>query len=107
MSAATKTDALVAGDNATRARHSLRNHDLLVDGLKILVMRLRQIGCGGHQTKWVNGNVGSFPNGRFDRPSGDYKSDCEYRESDAEQGAHVRSPLALRKSANALELSSH
>jgi hypothetical protein len=23
-------------------------------------MRLRQIGRGGHQTKWVNGNGGSF-----------------------------------------------
>jgi len=69
-------------------------------------MRLRKIGRGRRQTKWVYGNGGSFANGRFNPPSGDYKSDCEYREADAEQGAHVRSPLALRKRAFALELPS-
>jgi|RhiMetStandDraft_4_1073278.scaffolds.fasta_scaffold64792_3 hypothetical protein len=79
--------------------------DLLVNGAVILVVRLRQIGRGGHQAEWVNGNGGGFADGWFDRPSGDYKSDCDYR--DAEQSAHVRSPLALRKRAFALELSSH
>ena len=38
--------------------------DLLVDGAKILVVRLREIGRGGRQSKWVYGNGGSFPNGR-------------------------------------------
>jgi hypothetical protein len=78
-----------------------------VDGAKILVVRLREIGRVGHHTKWINGDAGSFADGRFDPPGGDYKSDCEYRESDAEQSAHVRSPMALRKSANAPELCSH
>src|SRR5262245_47215224 len=84
-----------------------RNRDLLEDGAKILVMRLRQIGRGARQSKWVNGDGRSFANGRFNPPSGDYKSDCKYREADAEQGAHVRSPLALRKRAFALEFPSH
>src|SRR5215813_7543849 len=75
----------------------------LVDGFKILVVRLRQIGRGAGESKWVYGNGRSFPNGRFSPASGDYKSDCEYREADAEQRTHVRSPLALRKRAFALE----
>jgi len=68
----------------------------LVDGFKILVVRLRQIGRGAGQSKWVHGNGRSFANGRFNPPSGDYKSDCEYRDADAEQGAHVRSPLRFQ-----------
>src|SRR5262245_66676057 len=35
--------------------------DLLIDGAKIFVMRVRKIGRVGPHTKWVNGNVGSFP----------------------------------------------
>jgi len=68
----------------------------LVDGFKILVVRLRQIGRGAGQSKWVHGNGRSFANGRFNPPSGDYKSDCEYRDADAEQGAHVSSPLRFQ-----------
>jgi hypothetical protein len=71
--------------------------DLLVNGAVILVVRLRQIGRGSHQAEWVNGNGGGFADGWFDRPSGDYKSDCDYR--DAEQSAHVRSPLSFRPDA--------
>ena len=44
----------------------MRNRDLSVDGAKILVMRLRQIGRGAHQTERVNGDVGGFADGRFD-----------------------------------------
>src|SRR5262249_62004752 len=37
-------------------------HDLLVNGAKIFVMRLRQIGCRGHHAEWVKGNGGrGFP----------------------------------------------
>src|SRR5262249_18081377 len=32
--------------------------DLLVNGAKIFVMRLRQIGCRGHHAEWVKGNGG-------------------------------------------------
>jgi hypothetical protein len=77
--------------------------DLLVDGAEILVMRLRQIGRVARQSKWIYGNGRSFPNGWLNPPSGDYKSDCQYRDSDAEQSAHVRSPVGLRKRAFALE----
>ena len=37
-----------------------------VDGAKIWVLRLWQIGRGGRQTKWVHGSGRSFSNGRFD-----------------------------------------
>jgi hypothetical protein len=37
--------------------------DLLVNGAVILVVRLRQIGRGGHQAEWVNGNGGGFADG--------------------------------------------
>jgi hypothetical protein len=95
-----KNDALVVGRKPTRARKAACQGMtgiafLLVDGFKILVVRLRQIGRGAGQSKWVYGNGRSFANGRFNPPSGDYKSDCDYRESDAEQGTHVRSPLGF------------
>ena len=35
----------------------------LVNGAVILVVRLRQIGRGGHQAEWVNGNGGGFADG--------------------------------------------
>jgi hypothetical protein len=40
--------------------------DLLVNGAKIFVMRFRQIGRGGHQAEWVDGNGGGFPDDGFD-----------------------------------------
>jgi len=58
-------------------------------------MGLREIGSGGHHAEWVNGDVWGFANGRFNPPSGDYEGDCEDRESEPEQGTHVRSPLAF------------
>jgi hypothetical protein len=94
-------------EETDQGKSSLRNRALSVDGAKILVMRLRQIGRVARQSKWIYGNGRSFPNGWFNPPTGDYKSDCEYREPDAEQSAHVRSPVALRKRAFALELPSH
>ena len=58
-------DALVVGRRTRPRQVALHNRDLLVDGAKILVMRLRQVGRGGHQTKGIHRNRRSFPNGRF------------------------------------------
>jgi len=95
-------------ENPTQGELPGMTVDLLVDGAKIFVVRLRQIGRVARQSKWIYGNGRSFPNGWFNPPSGDYKSDCEYRESDAEQSAqHVRPPAGLPKRAFALEFPSH
>ena len=48
-----------------QGKSPLRNRALSVDGAKILVVRLGQIGRGGHQTKWVYGSGSSVANGRF------------------------------------------
>jgi hypothetical protein len=37
------------------------NRNLSVDSAKILVMRLRQFGRGGHQTMWSTETAGVFP----------------------------------------------
>jgi len=51
------------GENPTRANAS---RNLSVNGAKILILRLWQIGRRGRQTKWVHGSSRSFSNGRFD-----------------------------------------
>jgi hypothetical protein len=60
-----KKDALVVGKRTRPGQVVLGNRDLSVDGAKILVMRLRQVGRVGRQTKWVDGDGGSLANGRF------------------------------------------
>jgi hypothetical protein len=97
-----KNDALATGDESSQGvRYPEERSSKLVNRAVILVVRFRHIGRGARQAEWVNENGGGFADGRFDRPSGDYNGDCDYR--DAEQSAHVRSPLALQKRALALE----
>jgi hypothetical protein len=65
VSLTAKKDALVGGGKPDQGELPGMTVDLLVDGAKILVVRLREIGRGGRQSKWVYGNGGSFANGRF------------------------------------------
>ena len=58
-------DALVVGRTRPGQASARVNRDLSVDGAKILVMRLREIGRGRRQAEWVNGNGGGFADGRF------------------------------------------
>jgi len=60
-----KKDALVVGGEPDQDKSPGMTVDLLVDGAKILVMCLRQIGRVARQSKWIYGNGRSFANGRL------------------------------------------